>query len=200
MAKTLSEVMKKLPRERRARIEAETARDAAKIMSLRDVRKAFHRSQEELAKAPDMEQESISRIERRADLSLFSLRRYLAAMGGDLKLIAEFPDRPPISHRDARIAERTGDGPAGKAQARLSLSKHELACARHKLCAGTSKSTSLDVHASAQGDQCFRRSVCLSAAAGNRRQARYKPGTRTLQFSAARGEYGGLVSVRCGRL
>jgi len=96
LAKTLSEVMKRLPRERRERIEAETAQEAARIMSLRDVRKAFHKSQEELAKTLDMEQESVSRIERRADLLLSTLRKYVAAMGGDLKLIAEFPDRPAI--------------------------------------------------------------------------------------------------------
>ncbi len=96
MAKTLSEVMKALPKERRERIETETAREAAKIMSLRDVRKAFQKSQESVAKALDMEQESVSRIERRADLLLSTMRKYVAAMGGDLKLIAEFPDRPPI--------------------------------------------------------------------------------------------------------
>jgi transcriptional regulator with XRE-family HTH domain len=96
MAKTLSEVMKGLPKARRQRIEAETAREVAEIMSLRDVRKAFHKSQESVAKALDMEQESVSRIERRADLLLSTMRKYVAAMGGDLKLIAEFPDRPPI--------------------------------------------------------------------------------------------------------
>lgn len=96
MAKTLSEVMKGLPKERRERIESETAREAAEIMSLRDVRKAFRKSQESVAKALDMEQESVSRIERRADLLLSTMRKYVAAMGGDLKLIAEFPDRPPI--------------------------------------------------------------------------------------------------------
>ena len=96
MTKTLTEVMKGLPKERRARIESETAREAAQIMSLRDVRKAFQKSQESVAKALDMEQESVSRIERRADLLLSTMRKYVAAMGGDLKLIAEFPDRPPI--------------------------------------------------------------------------------------------------------
>lgn len=96
MAKSLSEMMKALPKERRERIEAETAREAAEIMSLRDVRKAFHKSQEDLAKTLRMEQESISRIERRADLLLSTMRKYVAAMGGDLKLIAEFPDRPAI--------------------------------------------------------------------------------------------------------
>jgi len=54
MVKTLSEVMKGLPRERRTRIERETAREAAEIMSLRDVRKAFRKSQESVAKALDM--------------------------------------------------------------------------------------------------------------------------------------------------
>jgi transcriptional regulator with XRE-family HTH domain len=96
MVKTLAEVMKALPKDRRKRIEAETAQEVAKIMSLRDVRKAFHKSQEELAKALDMEQESVSRIERRADLLLSTMRKYVAAMGGDLKLVAEFPDRPAI--------------------------------------------------------------------------------------------------------
>lgn len=96
MAKTLSEVMKGLPKERRARIESETAREAAEIMSLRDVRKAFRMSQVSVAKALDMEQESVSRIERRTDLLLSTMRKYVAAMGGDLKLIAEFPDRPSI--------------------------------------------------------------------------------------------------------
>jgi transcriptional regulator with XRE-family HTH domain len=96
MVKTLSEVMKELPKKRRKRIEAETAQEAARIMSLRDVRKAFNKSQEDLAKALDMEQESVSRIERRADLLLSTMRKYVAAMGGDLKLIAEFPNRPAI--------------------------------------------------------------------------------------------------------
>ncbi len=96
MPKTLSEVMKGLPPKRRARIAAGTAREAAEIMTLRELRKAFRKSQEAVAKELDMEQESVSRIERRADLLLSTMRKYVAAMGGDLKLIAEFPHRPPI--------------------------------------------------------------------------------------------------------
>jgi DNA-binding XRE family transcriptional regulator len=94
--KTLSDVMARLPAKRRARIEAETAREAAQIMTLREVRKAFRMSQVSIAKALDMEQESVSRIERRADLLLSTMRKYVAAMGGDLKLVAEFPHRAPI--------------------------------------------------------------------------------------------------------
>ena len=96
MAKAFSDMMKELPKERRERIESETAREAAEIMSLRDVRKAFQLSQESLAKTLDMEQESVSRIERRADLLLSTMRKYVAAMGGKLVLIAEFPNRPSV--------------------------------------------------------------------------------------------------------
>jgi len=40
-----------------------------------------------------VEQENVSRIERRADLLLSTLASYVAAMGGKLRLIAEFPNR-----------------------------------------------------------------------------------------------------------
>jgi hypothetical protein len=105
MAKSLSEMMKALPAERRERIEAETAREAAKVMSLRDLRKAFHKSQEDLAKTLHMEQESVSRMERRTDLLLSTMRKYVAAMGGDLKLVAEFPNRPPIQIETLEMLE-----------------------------------------------------------------------------------------------
>jgi DNA-binding XRE family transcriptional regulator len=109
MVKSLSEIMKGLPRARRERIEAEAAREVAEIMSLGQVRKAFEMSQETLAKELDMEQESVSRIERRADLLLSTMRKYVAAMGGDLKLIAEFPNRAPIQIQtfDAREVEHS---------------------------------------------------------------------------------------------
>lgn len=96
MPKTLSAVMKRLPKARRARIEAAIAAEATQIMSLREIRKAFHKSQEVLAADLDIEQETISRIERRSDLLLSTLRKYVEAMGGELKLVAEFPGQAPI--------------------------------------------------------------------------------------------------------
>jgi len=39
-------------------------------------------------------QDTISRIERRSDMLLSTLRRYVEAMGGKLQLVAEFPNRP----------------------------------------------------------------------------------------------------------
>jgi len=44
-----------------------------------------------------VEQETVSRLERRADLVLSSLSSYVAAMGGKLRLVAEVPNRRPVA-------------------------------------------------------------------------------------------------------
>jgi hypothetical protein len=41
-------------------------------------------------------QDTISRLEKRSDMLLSTLRRYVEAMGGKLELVAQFPDRPPM--------------------------------------------------------------------------------------------------------
>ncbi len=41
-------------------------------------------------------QDGISRLEKRSDLLISTLRGYVEAMGGKLRLVAEFPNRPPI--------------------------------------------------------------------------------------------------------
>ena len=41
-------------------------------------------------------QDTVSRIERRSDILLSTLRRYVEAMGGELKLVASFPNREPL--------------------------------------------------------------------------------------------------------
>ncbi len=43
-----------------------------------------------------MGQDTISRIDRRSDLLLSTMRRYIQAMGGELDLVARFPNRPPV--------------------------------------------------------------------------------------------------------
>jgi hypothetical protein len=43
-----------------------------------------------------MKQEGISRLEKRSDMLISTLSKYISAMGGSLKLMAEFPNRKPI--------------------------------------------------------------------------------------------------------
>jgi transcriptional regulator with XRE-family HTH domain len=60
-------------------------------MSLRGVRETMHKTQAEVAAALETEQGEISRIERRADVRLSTLRRYAAAVGAECEVVFVFP-------------------------------------------------------------------------------------------------------------
>ncbi len=96
MAKKLDEIVKTIPRARQKKIEARAQELIAEHMTLRDVRKARELTQERLAELLKIRQDSVSRLEKRSDLLISTLRSYIAAMGGELQLIARFPDRPPV--------------------------------------------------------------------------------------------------------
>ena len=94
---TLKERMDKLPKARRAKVEARAEALIAEEMSLQDLRKALKRTQVRIAKELGIKQENVSRIEKRTDLLISTLSGYVEAMGGKLHLVAEFPDRPPVA-------------------------------------------------------------------------------------------------------
>jgi DNA-binding XRE family transcriptional regulator len=96
MAKKLDQIMAALPAKRRGKIEARAAELAAELTTLRDLRRAVAQTQEELAATLGVGQDTISRLEKRSDMLLSTLRRYVEAMGGKLELVAKFPDRPPL--------------------------------------------------------------------------------------------------------
>ena len=61
-------------------------------MPLQELRQAKHLSQEHLADVLETKQANISRIERRTDMYISTLRSYIEAMGGELDIVAKFPD------------------------------------------------------------------------------------------------------------
>ena len=65
-------------------------------MTLRDLRNAMELTQQAVCEELNMKQDGVSRLERRSDLLLSTLRGYIHAMGGELKIAAEFPNRPPV--------------------------------------------------------------------------------------------------------
>ena len=93
---TLAERMDNLPTARRKKVEERANALIAEEMSLQDLRKARRQTQVRVAKELGINQENVSRIEKRSDLLISTLRSYVQAMGGKLSLVAEFPDRPPI--------------------------------------------------------------------------------------------------------
>jgi transcriptional regulator with XRE-family HTH domain len=92
MAKKLNDVMAGIPAKRRAKIEQR----AMELATLKDLRQAVEKTQEDLAAVLGVGQDTISRLEQRSDMLLSTLKRYVEGMGGKLQLIAEFPNRPPV--------------------------------------------------------------------------------------------------------
>jgi DNA-binding XRE family transcriptional regulator len=80
----------------RKRVAARAAQLIAEEMSLRDLRKARKLTQARVAEVLGVTQDSISRLEKRSDLLLSTLRKTVNAMGGDVRIVAEFPDRAPV--------------------------------------------------------------------------------------------------------
>ena len=71
---------------------AEKAEAMIREMALAELRAAREKSQEELAAVLGMKQSSVSKLERRADMYISSLRKFIEAMGGTLEIIARFPE------------------------------------------------------------------------------------------------------------
>src|SRR5712692_3756435 len=96
MPTNVDDIIRKLSRARRKKVEARAAQLIAEEMTLRELRHARKLTQVRMAKALGITQDSVSRLEKRSDLLLSTLRKTVKAMGGNLSLVAEFPDRTPV--------------------------------------------------------------------------------------------------------
>jgi DNA-binding XRE family transcriptional regulator len=86
----------KLPAHEQAAIKAEAQRLVSEELSLSGIRVALQQSQAELASKLGVQQPAISKMERQTDLYLSTLRGYIVAMGGELEIVARFPNRAPV--------------------------------------------------------------------------------------------------------
>ena len=96
MSVNIRDKMGKLNAAQRKKVEDRAAEIIAEEMSLRDLRKARKLTQARVAKTLGITQDSVLRLERRSDLLLSTLRKMVQAMGGEVRIVAEFPDRAPI--------------------------------------------------------------------------------------------------------
>lgn len=92
----VDEIMAKLPKARREKIEKRAAEFIRRELTLRELRKARALTQEKLAETLKTSQNQVSKLEQRSDLLLSTLSSYVAAMGGKLRLVAEFPGQKPV--------------------------------------------------------------------------------------------------------
>ena len=124
MGKTLTERLSKLPAGRRAKVESRANELLAEEMSLKDLRKARELTQERMAELLGIGQDGISRLEKRSDLLISTLRNYLARMGGQLELVVRFPDRPAVLLQDlAELDTATRERPLPKKKPQRTASR-----------------------------------------------------------------------------
>ncbi len=92
-----------------ARAEAGSLTNAMeRDLSLAELRRARLMTQDQLAADLHINQASIAKLERRTDMYLSTLRRFVEAMGGELEIVARFPDQPHVRLRG--IGELSEDG------------------------------------------------------------------------------------------
>ena len=96
MSVPLNDILNELSPEDQADVKKIANKIRAEYMTLQDVRKALELTQNDMAQSLQVRQVSVSKTENRSDLRLSTLRDYVSALGGDLKLVIEFPDRDPI--------------------------------------------------------------------------------------------------------
>jgi len=90
-ARNFEELQAKMSPEARARSEA-MARAMLANMALDQLRAARELTQEHLAALLGIKQASVSKMERRTDMYIGTLSRFIEAMGGQLEIRACFPD------------------------------------------------------------------------------------------------------------
>lgn len=91
MAKKFVELEAKMSPAARSRSDAKFEA-LIREMPLHELRRARGLSQKALAALLHVEQPAIAKLERRADMYISSLRAHIEAMGGELEIIARFPD------------------------------------------------------------------------------------------------------------
>ncbi len=113
MAVNVDDKIGKLSPAQRKKVEARASELVAEEMTLRELRRARELTQVRMARALGITQDGVSRLEKRSDLLLSTLRKTIRAMGGNLSLVAEFPDRAPVL-----LSGIAADGPPLKSAGR----------------------------------------------------------------------------------
>ncbi|HEX5430618.1 MAG TPA: XRE family transcriptional regulator [Bryobacteraceae bacterium] len=96
MPRNGNDIIGKLSSAQGKKVEARAAELAVEEMTLQELRRARKLTQVSVAKTLGITQDSVSRLEKRSDILLSTLRKTVEAMGGSLSLVAEFPDRAPV--------------------------------------------------------------------------------------------------------
>jgi DNA-binding XRE family transcriptional regulator len=93
---TLSEELNQLTPERQELIEARASQIRLEEITLRQLREKLGLSQSELAERLEVQPPAMSKLERRQNLELNTLRAVVNALGGTIEIIVRIPNKEPI--------------------------------------------------------------------------------------------------------
>ena len=105
MAKPFRNLVEKMSPQSRERIRKRTAAMHAE-MALQELRQARQLTQQELADRLELNQAAISKLEHQSDMYVSTLRRFVAALGGELRIVAHFPQGDVAINQFEDIPER----------------------------------------------------------------------------------------------
>jgi transcriptional regulator with XRE-family HTH domain len=128
------EVLARMSPEMRAEVEVRGRELIEEVLTLRDLRSAHQLTQKRVAELLGVQQDSVSRMERRTDMLLSTMSGYVEAMGGTLRLIAEFPNRRPFTVKLSDVMDSGEDSQEDASRER----RHRKAAAKGKAGSKTS--------------------------------------------------------------
>ena len=91
MTKPFSNLIEKMSPRNQERIRKRTV-ELSREMALQELRQAMELTQQQIAGTLQMNQAAVSKLEHQSDMYISTLRRFLSAMGGELRIVASFPE------------------------------------------------------------------------------------------------------------
>lgn len=89
MGKSFSTLKNKMSLTAKKTVKEKTSQLLKEVL-LYEIREQLHLTQEDMAVKLNTKQANVSRTERRRDMKLSTLKRYIEAMGGELDIVAKF--------------------------------------------------------------------------------------------------------------
>jgi transcriptional regulator with XRE-family HTH domain len=105
MAKSFKNLIGKMPPESPDRIGRRTA-EMSREMALQELRQAMDLTQQQIAGTLHMNQAAVSKLEHQSDMYISTLRRFLSAMGGNLRIVASFPEGDVVINQFEEVRPR----------------------------------------------------------------------------------------------
>jgi transcriptional regulator with XRE-family HTH domain len=114
MAKSFDELVKRTTSRRTRERAASRTRELLGELLISEMRKLRGKSQREVARELGIKQPSLSKLEKQSDMQISTLQKIVAALGGELEVVAKFPkgnvkidqfDKPARRHKHHAASE-----------------------------------------------------------------------------------------------